>query len=90
MRYNFVELSTLNIALLGRQPKFCKNPFLPFIFLLFFTFFLVSFFYFWVFLFCFIFSLFFFLFDVLVKCFRFTQGDKVGVNLFQNRVFVVD
>ena len=34
MRHGFVELSTLNITLLGRQPKFCKNPFLPFIFLI--------------------------------------------------------
>ena len=26
LRYNFVKLSTLNIALLGRQPKFYENP----------------------------------------------------------------
>ena len=36
MRHSFVELSTLNIALLGRQPKFSKNPTFPFVFLLYF------------------------------------------------------
>ena len=44
MRYNFVELSTINIALVGRQPKFCKNPAFPFIFLFyFFSFWLIFF-----------------------------------------------
>ena len=38
MRHGIVELSTLNIALLGRQPKFCKNLFLLFIFLILFYF----------------------------------------------------
>ena len=38
MRHGFVELSTLNIELRRRQPKFAKNPFLPFIFLFLFHF----------------------------------------------------
>ena len=35
VRHSFVELSIINITRLGRQPKFCKNPVLPFIFLIF-------------------------------------------------------
>ena len=38
---SFVELSTLNIALLRRQPKFCKNLIFHFYFLTLFHFFLV-------------------------------------------------
>ena len=73
MRHGFVELSTLNIALLGRQPKLCKNPFLLFIFF-FFSFFVLSFILLNLgilvsFKICFI------LFDVFVECFRFTQED---------------
>ena len=84
VRHGFVELSTLNIALLGRQPKLCKNPFLPFIFSFSFSFFVLSFillilgilvlFYL---LYCFV------LFDVFIKCFRFTQEDRVRVYLFE-------
>ena len=71
MRYNFFELSTLNIALLGRQPKFCKNAAFPFILL----FCLISF---W-------FNSTIFrilgLFDFCVKCFRCIKKDKDNVDL---------
>ena len=32
MRCSFVKLLTINLALLGRQPKLCENPFFSFIF----------------------------------------------------------
>ena len=38
VRHGFIKLSTLNIALYGRQPKFYKNPFLAFLFLFLFHF----------------------------------------------------
>ena len=41
MRNSFVELSTLNLAPLERQAKFCKNP--TFIFLLYFNSFWLNF-----------------------------------------------
>ena len=32
LRYNLVELETLNLALIGSQPKICEDPFLFFFF----------------------------------------------------------
>ena len=82
MRHSFVELSTLNIALLRRQPKFSKNPTFPFVFLLYFIsfWFNLIFFFFYGFLVCFD------LFDLCVKCFRFRQESKVGVDLLVRSV----
>ena len=78
LRYGFVELSTLNIALLRRQPKFVRIPFFHF-------------FFFFIFVFSFILLILgilvlflFFFFHVFVECFRFTQENKVGVYLMKS------
>ena len=73
LQHGFVKVSTLNIALLGRQPKFCKNP----------IFFSFSFFFGFILLILGILVL----FDVFVECFRFTQENKVGVYLIETEFF---
>ena len=82
MRYSFVKLLTLNLALLRKQPKFCKDPAFPFILLFYFIYL-----FFW-----FNFTIFKILglFDFCVKCFKCIQKDKDNVDLIRTEFLGVD
>ena len=85
IRNSFVELSTLNLAPLERQPKFCKNP--TFIFLLYFIFFWLNFANFGILVFSFFVGCVYYAFWVPK---RVIQKDKDGVDLFGNEFLGVD